>query len=498
MSKRNLRSAVVRREQGGMTATRIRAQWAAMDAGDVAFAAHAPVVTAAGRARALCGRGPRRRPRTGARGVRAVFIWSSDGFGDDGGDAGDGEEEEEPEGDDVEVGEEGDGEADAGAYDDGVLGGGWQKGQPGRGVDMGMGGPDAGKGKSLDDTMSAERGNRLYGALRDNTNGPDDVDRLRVLASDNASDAFRRIVMGILGTIPGDTYEVVITSDRGGVSRLMQSSLSTGYALRNAEFRMILNETMSTAPADHQPTKKDPGPVSAHGAPLEPVGSSSSPTAGPPAPTAPRPPAADTGDDTTVAAGDVADSSSDASGGAGAMGSGLHDLFASEAEPDYLRNVPRRGKVDLSDVKGGVQWWDTNRESKQEISAVDYVAKLEAENELLRERLEATSMHDANSNKLMDFMRTLNPEKIAALQSNLSPDAVDAFKRVINSVLGQLSPSKVQMTYSTSRDYLAQLTFWCLLVGYCLRNLEKQIEMTKIFESVASLAESSSLSEPEA
>lgn len=252
--------------------------------------------------------------------------------------------------------------------------------------------------------------------------------------SESAADAFRRIVTGILGTIPGDTYEVVITSDRGGVSRLMQSSLSTGYALRNAEFRMILNESMQTQFVSPQ-------------------------------------------NDLKTSLRDLSDST------------GVKDLFSSE--PDYMRSVPKRGKVDASAIRGSVQWWDSEREVKQEMNGPDYVAKLEAENELLRERLAATQIHDANSNRLMDFMRTLNPEKIAALQVNLSADAVDAFKRVVKSVLGDLSPGKVQMTYTTNRDYLGQLTFWCLLVGYCIRNLEKRLEMTKIFESTEAFAESS-------
>lgn len=256
----------------------------------------------------------------------------------------------------------------------------------------------------------------LYKAITKHTNGPDDVDGLSTLTSESALDAFRRIVIGILGSIPTDTYEVVISSDRAGVSKLMQSSLSTGYALRNAEFRMILNQTMAAAHA----AKDVENPIS-------------------------------------------------------------HDLFTCHPDPDYNTSVSRRGRVDSGAVTGAVRWWDTERETKQQMTAVDYVALLEAENELLRERLAARQLHDANNNKLMDFMRTLNPQKIAALQSSLSLDAGDAFKNVITTVLGELSPTKVQITYSTTRDYLAQLTFWCLLVGYCIRNVEKRLEMTRIF-----------------
>lgn len=359
----------------------------------------------------------RRRPR---RAVHAVFIWSSN-FEEDAHD----DEASEDMGETHEL----KGESESDSYDENFLGDAWRRTRTGAG-DVGGGGAGPVFGVSASDEGGVEEDmqGRLYKAVRRYSNGPDDVDRLRGLTTDCAADAFRRIVMGILGTIPGDAYEIVITSDRGGVSRLMQSSLSTGYALRNAEFRMALNESMESG------KRKRRG--------------------------------LDRGLDVDV-----------------------HDLFASE--PDYLRSVPRRGKVDTSAVEGNVRWWDTEREVKQEMNGMDYIAKLEAENELLRERLAATQIHDANSNKLMDFMRTLSPDKISTLQANLSPDAIGAFKQVVKSILGELSPGKVQVTYSTSRDYLAQLTFWCLLVGYSIRNFEKRFEMTKIFDSTQDFVEPS-------
>lgn len=293
------------------------------------------------------------------------------------------------------------------------------------GPSAGPGGGHGGEDSPLP-SRHEEHGNDLFMAVKEYSSGPDDVDRLREFTSDSAADAFRRIVVGILGSIPADTYEIVITSDRSGLSRLMRSSLSTGYAMRNAEFRMLLNESMASS--------------------------------------------------STVGAGQ---SSTFPDNGEGNSAS-VHDLFT--AEPDYVRNVASKGTVDASTLDGTVRWWDRERQVKLEMSGSDYVSKLEAENELLRERLAAAQLHDATNNKLMHFMRTLNPEKIASLQANLSNDALDSFKRTIKSVLGNLSSDKVQMTYSTGRDYLAQVTFWCLLVGYCVRNVEKRMEMNRAFQ----------------
>ncbi|CAN8068242.1 unnamed protein product [Agarophyton chilense] len=286
---------------------------------------------------------------------------------------------------------------------------------------------DEGESESSQHAPSAQSQNPLFVAIRKSTQGPDDVHRLRHMASEAAAETFHDVVVGVLGNMPSDTYEVIVTTDRSGMSRLMHSSLSTGYALRNAEFRMLLNENMNSFHSPNQEPRRDDNAV-------------------------------------------------------------VRDLFA--AEPSSIQNVPRRARPDISRIKGVVRWWDAQHEAKQELNAAEYVAKLEAENELLRERLTATHINGANRNKLMAFVRTLTPQKLTEMQANLSEDIVGAFKSIVKSVLGELNVAKVQMTYSTTRDYLAQVTFWSLLVGYCLRNIEKRMEMTKIFENTDAYAES--------
>lgn len=169
----------------------------------------------------------------------------------------------------------------------------------------------------------------------------------------------------------------------------------------------------------------------------------------------------------------------------------VRDLFSAEISPNR-ENIARRAKSDTSRTKGVVRWWDPEQQAIQELSAAEYIAKLEAENDLLQERLTATQMNDANRSKLMAFVRTLTPQKLLELQANLGEDASGAFKSIVKSVLGEFNVSKVQLTYSTTRDYMAHVTFWCLLVGYCVRNIEKRLEMTKIFERAESYVESTS------
>jgi Protein of unknown function (DUF760) len=298
----------------------------------------------------------------------------------------------------------------------------------------------------------ASGGNRLYEALRELSSGPDDMQRMKVDTSEAADDAFQRTVLGIVGALPSDAYEVTITSDRGGLSRLMHSSLCTGYALRNAEFRLALNDALSDALA--------PGCGRAKTAAVIPDKAKLSPKRGRPSKKA----------------------AADGGGGGGGGGGG---------EPDYMWKVPARGgpyKVDSSRVEGSVRWWDADAERRREMGGAEYVARLESENALLRDRLSASAAHaDHTGNRILDFMKTLSVDKIAALQHEISPLSEDTFRRVLVSVLGEINANKVQTTYSTSRDYLAQITWWCLLVGYTVRNLEKKRELASAFADAESL-----------
>ena len=240
------------------------------------------------------------------------------------------------------------------------------------------------------------------------TKGADDIDRIRRSTSEDAADAFRRIVIGIFGTIPGDAFEVIVNTDQAGVQRLMQSALATGYALRNAEWRMMMADSMAL-PA-------------------------------------------------------------------------VKSVTADENEPDYMRDVPKRGSVRTAQVSGVVHWWDGVKDVRAEMSAAEYVAKLEAENELLKSRLNAKKLHGADDNRILDYMKTVAPEKIASLQTDMGADALECFKVIIRRTLGNVSSDKVSITYSTSRDYISQLSFWCLLVGYHVRNIEKKLEMSRMLQ----------------
>ncbi len=329
--------------------------------------------------------------------MRAMFIWSNQGIF---GEKNDDDEKAQHADDDDEDDEEEDirdlSGAGAEEYDHPVFGKTWAYNA----------GPDDDDDEKEEDEINTEGVRMLLNKLEELTKGADDLDTIRSSTSDDAADAFRRIVLGIFGTIPGDAFEVIVNTDRGGIQRLMQSALATGYALRNAEWRMTIAESMSLPPA-----------------------------------------MANVGDG---------------------------------EEPDYMLDVPKRGSVRTAQVSGVVHWWDGEKDARAEMNAADYVAKLEAENELLRSRLNAKKLHGAEENRILDYMKTVAPEKIASLQTDMGKDALEAFNVIIRRTLGNVSGDKVQITYSTSRDYISQLSFWCLLVGYHVRNIEKKLEMSKM------------------
>ncbi|KAF2321002.1 hypothetical protein GH714_032550 [Hevea brasiliensis] len=116
-------------------------------------------------------------------------------------------------------------------------------------------------------------------------------------------------------------------------------------------------------------------------------------------------------------------------------------------------------------------------------------------------------------NDLLDYLRSLQPEKVAELSEPTSPELKEIIHSVVHGLLATLSPkmhSKVppqsenastgtrnigsedcaelventslqfQPLISLTRDYLARLLFWCMLLGHYLRGLEYRMELMEL------------------
>jgi hypothetical protein len=117
-------------------------------------------------------------------------------------------------------------------------------------------------------------------------------------------------------------------------------------------------------------------------------------------------------------------------------------------------------------------------------------------------------------NDLLDFLRSLQPEKVAELSEPTSPELKETIHSVVHGLLATLSPimhSKAsdvtkgismenlsigdnpdsidvaentclhfEPQISLPRDYLARLLFWCMLLGHYLRGLEYRLELKEL------------------
>ncbi|KAL9271369.1 hypothetical protein AKJ16_DCAP24765 [Drosera capensis] len=124
-------------------------------------------------------------------------------------------------------------------------------------------------------------------------------------------------------------------------------------------------------------------------------------------------------------------------------------------------------------------------------------------------------------NDLLDYLRSLQPEKVAELSEPASPELKETIHSVVHGLLATLSPKmhskahppsdmnadgalsagneecpelvedtslRFQPMISLSRDYLARLLFWSMLLGHYLRGLEYRIELMELL-SLSSNAE---------
>ena len=73
---------------------------------------------------------------------------------------------------------------------------------------------------------------------------PDVLQRVAKSASPEIQDIIRHNVQGLLGMLPGEQFEVKITSSRDHFASLLASAMMTGYFLRQMEQRKELEESL--------------------------------------------------------------------------------------------------------------------------------------------------------------------------------------------------------------------------------------------------------------
>jgi len=92
------------------------------------------------------------------------------------------------------------------------------------------------------DNNEGHEANALIQYLQDQ---PADVlQRVAKSASPEIQEIIRHNVQGLLGMLPGEQFEVKVTSSKDNLASLLASAMMTGYFLRQMEQRKELEETL--------------------------------------------------------------------------------------------------------------------------------------------------------------------------------------------------------------------------------------------------------------
>ena len=79
---------------------------------------------------------------------------------------------------------------------------------------------------------------------------PEAVSQLSQPESQEVFQIIENNIVGLLGNLPNDSFDVAISTNRENLARLLASAMISGYFLRNAEQRMTLEESIMATQID--------------------------------------------------------------------------------------------------------------------------------------------------------------------------------------------------------------------------------------------------------
>ncbi|OMO73950.1 hypothetical protein CCACVL1_17053 [Corchorus capsularis] len=281
-------------------------------------------------------------------------------------------------------------------------------------------------------------------------------------------DAMKRTISGMLGLLPSDRFQVFIEALWEPLSKLLVSSMMTGYTLRNAEYRLCLernlgceggleNQTSENSNFDLQEKLLDSAKTS--------------------------------------------------------ESSGKNDVSSEfeETSEEKFEDIEYQGLGELP--------LETQKYILHLQSRLTSVKKELYEVKRKNAALQMQQFVGEEKNDLLDYLRSLQPEKVAELSEPTSAELKEIIHSVVHGLLATLSPrmhSKVppssentatgtvnigsedcaelventslqfQPFISLTRDYLARLLFWCMLLGHYLRGLEYRMELMELLSLTSS------------
>jgi Protein of unknown function (DUF760) len=80
---------------------------------------------------------------------------------------------------------------------------------------------------------------------------PETVAQLSKPGSGEVLQVMERNIIGLLGGLPSEHFDVTVTTSREHLGRLLASAMMSGYFLRNAEQRMQFDRSLQAVDSTH-------------------------------------------------------------------------------------------------------------------------------------------------------------------------------------------------------------------------------------------------------
>ncbi|XP_015879238.3 uncharacterized protein LOC107415430 [Ziziphus jujuba] len=253
--------------------------------------------------------------------------------------------------------------------------------------------------------------------------------------SDCAKDSMKQTISTMLGLLPSDQFSVTVRVSKGPLDRLLVSSIITGYTLWNAEYRVSL---MRNFDMSNENSKL------------------------------------------------VNESKQD----------GVSEVLENE-EKDEIGSGASSQELEVMSPK---LFGDLSPE------ALNYIQQLQSELSNAKQELNVRKKESMqiehgreHRNDLLDYLRSLDSYMVTELSRPSSLEVEDIIHQLVRNILQRFFKEDTTFveesttgnkegtpdddnefceTIGTSRDYLAKLLFWCMLLGHHLRGLENRLHLS--------------------
>lgn len=129
--------------------------------------------------------------------------------------------------------------------------------------------------------------------------------------------------------------------------------------------------------------------------------------------------------------------------------------------------------------------------------ALNYIQQLQSELDVVKEELNShkkgnmrIQLDKESSNDLLNYLRSLDSDMVNELSHPSSTQVEEIIQQLVHNILRRFFQDKLANenaqegkdelfdAIGTSRDNLAKLLFWCMLLGHHLRGLENRLQLS--------------------